>query len=249
MEVNSNKETDVKALNVRMLLNYLKRTHNYFLDYQFPILRQKLAATIDYSEENDIIYLIFRYFEKYVKEVEHHMKYEEENVFRYVNDLLEGKRPYNSQINNLVSRHHKDIENKFHELKNLFEHYSTNSKNSEKIKDVLTDLCSVEEDLTIHCMVEDNFFVPAVRALKYGDKYDEKPTSPDVNLSDREKDIAICVAKGMSNKEIAEKLFLSVHTITTHRRNIAKKLNIHSPAGITIYCIVNKLVDLKDIDL
>ena len=80
MEVISNKDNSVKTLNVRMLLNYLKRTHNYFLDYQFPILRQKLAATIDYSEKNDIIYLIFRYFEKYVKEVEHHMKYEEENV-------------------------------------------------------------------------------------------------------------------------------------------------------------------------
>ena len=64
-------------------------------------------------------------------------------------------------------------------------------------------------------------------------------------LSQREKEIVICVVKGM--KEIAEKLFLSIHTVITHRRNISKKLQIHSAAGLTIYAIVNKLVALSDV--
>lgn len=67
------------------------------------------------------------------------------------------------------------------------------------------------------------------------------------NLSQREKEIVICVVKGMTNKEIAEKLFLSIHTVITHRRNISKKLQIHSAAGLTIYAIVNKLVELSDV--
>ena len=66
-------------------------------------------------------------------------------------------------------------------------------------------------------------------------------------LSSREKEIIICVVKGMTNKEIADALFLSAHTVITHRRNIARKLQIHSPAGLTIYAIVNKLVELQDI--
>ena len=66
-------------------------------------------------------------------------------------------------------------------------------------------------------------------------------------LSQREKEIVICVVKGMTNKEIAEKLFLSIHTVITHRRNISKKLQIHSAAGLTIYAIVNKLVALSDV--
>ena len=66
-------------------------------------------------------------------------------------------------------------------------------------------------------------------------------------LSQREKDIVICEVKGMTNKEIAEKLFLSIHTVITHRRNISKKLQIHSAAGLTIYAIVNKLVTLNDV--
>ena len=66
-------------------------------------------------------------------------------------------------------------------------------------------------------------------------------------LSQREKEIVICVVKGMTNKEIAEKLFLSIHTVITHRRNISKKLQIHSAAGLTLYAIVNKLVTLNDV--
>lgn len=66
-------------------------------------------------------------------------------------------------------------------------------------------------------------------------------------LSQREKEIVIEVVKGLTNKEIADKLFLSVHTVITHRRNIARKLEIHSATGLTIYAIVNHLVDLSEI--
>lgn len=66
-------------------------------------------------------------------------------------------------------------------------------------------------------------------------------------LSPREKEIIVGVVKGYTNKEIAINLFLSAHTVITHRRNIARKLEIHSTAGLTIYAIVNKLVELNDI--
>ena len=76
------------------------------------------------------------------------------------------------------------------------------------------------------------------------DETDEKE-----NLSSREKEIISYVVKGFTNHEIADKLFLSVHTVMTHRRNIARKLQIHSATGLTIYAIVNKIVDLSEIKL
>lgn len=76
---------------------------------------------------------------------------------------------------------------------------------------------------------------------------EEDKDSEQETLSQREKEIIICVVKGMTNKAIADKLYLSIHTVITHRRNIARKLQIHSPAGLTIYAIVNKLVELQDI--
>ncbi len=68
------------------------------------------------------------------------------------------------------------------------------------------------------------------------------------SLSQREKEVIVCVVKGMTNKQIADKLCLSAHTVVTHRRNISAKLDIHSTAGLTIYAIVNKLVELDEID-
>jgi len=66
-------------------------------------------------------------------------------------------------------------------------------------------------------------------------------------LSQREKEVVVEVIRGLTNKQIADKLCLSTHTIITHRRNIASKLGIHSTAGLTIYAIVNKLVELDDL--
>lgn len=76
---------------------------------------------------------------------------------------------------------------------------------------------------------------------------DEEEGDSSDALSQREKEIVVCVVKGMTNKEIAEKLFLSIHTVITHRRNISRKLQIHSASGLTIYAIVNKLVELSEI--
>lgn len=69
------------------------------------------------------------------------------------------------------------------------------------------------------------------------------------SLSAREKEIVICVVKGMTNREIADKLFLSTHTVVTHRRNIARKLQVRSASGLTVYAIVNKLVKLNEVKL
>ena len=77
---------------------------------------------------------------------------------------------------------------------------------------------------------------------------DEREEVPE-ELTPRERDIIIGVVKGMTNKEIADELFISPNTVTTHRRNIVKKLDIHSASGLTVYAIMNKLVSLQDIEI
>jgi DNA-binding NarL/FixJ family response regulator len=81
---------------------------------------------------------------------------------------------------------------------------------------------------------------------------DELPDMRDYDeqqmLSLREKEIVVCVVKGMTNREISSRLNISTHTVVTHRRNIARKLQIHSVSGLTVYAIVNKLIELSDID-
>jgi len=68
------------------------------------------------------------------------------------------------------------------------------------------------------------------------------------DLSEREKDVIKCVANGLTNKEIADKLFISIHTVITHRKNITRKLGIKSVSGLTVYALLNKLVSMDEID-
>jgi DNA-binding NarL/FixJ family response regulator len=73
---------------------------------------------------------------------------------------------------------------------------------------------------------------------------DESDTAP---LSDREKDVLICLSKGLKNNEIADQLNISVHTVITHRKNIVRKTGIKSVAALTVYAILNNLIEEKDI--
>lgn len=62
-------------------------------------------------------------------------------------------------------------------------------------------------------------------------------------LSERERDVLILVARGMTNKEIASELNISPHTVISHRKNIVHKTGIRSVAGLTVYAVLNKLID------
>jgi DNA-binding CsgD family transcriptional regulator len=66
-------------------------------------------------------------------------------------------------------------------------------------------------------------------------------------ISEREKDVLQLVAMGMTNKEIAEKLFISAHTVITHRKNITAKLGIKTIAGLTVYAVIHKLIIPEEI--
>ena len=68
-----------------------------------------------------------------------------------------------------------------------------------------------------------------------------------VELSNREIDVLVALVKGMTNKEISDKLFISVHTVITHRKNIVRKTGIKSVSGLTVYALLNNLVDETEI--
>lgn len=73
----------------------------------------------------------------------------------------------------------------------------------------------------------------------------EKPD--DVELSKREIDVLVAVAKGMMNKEIADKMNLSIHTVISHRKNITRKTGIKSVSGLTVYALLNNLIDETEV--
>jgi len=72
--------------------------------------------------------------------------------------------------------------------------------------------------------------------------------SENEELSDRENEILECVVKGMTNKEIAEKHFISIHTVITHRKNIVRKTGIKSVSGLTVYALLNNIITYEEIE-
>ena len=157
----------------------------------------------------------------------------------------------------IFSKHHSDTTGKFQELKNIIIKYLPhNSLANHQLTGTLYDIYNNEEWLTNHSNVEEVLFVPAIRLLEQKVKADDvtaritsmiKCPESTESISEREREIIVCLVQGMSNKEIASRLFISVNTVITHRRNIVRKLQIHSLAGLTIYAIANNMIDMPQI--
>lgn len=248
---------DVSRLSVPTLLLYLKASHDYFIGFQLPFIRKELVDALD--ENDNLARLILKLYDEYSRSVTQHMKYEEKTVFPYVESLIAGKPMANYAID-MYSKHHGQESSKLRELKSIIiKYFPGDCLRNNQLSATLYDIYNNEEWLALHAEVEDNIFIPAIKYLE------EKSRQSDVSakissmigknqegadaLGEREKDVIVALVQGMSNKEIAEHLCISVNTVITHRRNIARKLQIHSPAGLTIYAIVNNLIDISAVKL
>ena len=249
-------ESDEK-ISVPTLLHYLEASHAYFLDFQLPYIRRELAESL--NENDSLARLILRFYDEYAREIRLHMKYEQKTLFPYVESLLEG-RPTNDYNVETFSKHHGATDKKLRELKLLIIKYlPSDGLHNNQLTATLHDIYDNEAWLRQHAQVEDHVFVPAIRRLEQlARQQDVTKNISDMvlgagqsadALSDREKDVVVGVVQGMQNKEIADHLCISINTVITHRRNIARKLQIHSPAGLTIYAILNGLVDISAVKL
>lgn len=241
-------------VSVAALTDYLRRAHTYFLDYQLPAVRRKLLEALDCSQTAEVSLLIIKFYDNYMGEVRKHMQHENRKVFGYVEGLLRGERTGNYSIADFA-RSHSSIDVKLQELKNIIIKYYAPTEQAELLHSALYDIFTCEKDLRMHCQVEDDIFVPAVQILENqvaltaqpADAQAENKETAGNMLSEREQEIVHWVVCGLSNKQIGERLFISPNTVLTHRKNIARKLDIHSVAGLTIYAIVNGIVEIGDI--
>jgi len=227
-------------IDIPTLQRYLHNAHTYFLDFRLPRLRRSLIeAIIPADPTTKIPGLILRCYDEFVDEIRTHIQHENEG--RYDEHEHDDQR----------------ITDKLSEIKNLIIKYyptaptSTEGTVTYTLISVMSDLWHTEHDFSDHCAIEDDILRPAL--IKKKDRYAQRqktiaPKDAQEELSAREQDVLVQIVKGLSYKEIANVLHISTHTVISHRKHITRKLNIHSSAGLTIYAIVNHLVDLGSLE-
>jgi DNA-binding NarL/FixJ family response regulator len=111
-------------------------------------------------------------------------------------------------------------------------------------------ICSLEYDLARHTAVEEEILEPMVQMLENNGSHGRRKEAEEEReaLSEREKEILVGVAKGLLNKEIADMYNISPYTVITHRKNITRKTGIKSVAGLTVYALLNGLIDVNSVE-
>ena len=252
----SDKEYSPEAVDLPQLIEYLRNAHSYFVDYRLPFIRRQLVDALGSGGNVDVAMAIMKFYDEYVGDVVHHMAFENDRVFSYVEALLQGHEMPDFKISHF-KEHHSPIDAKLKEIKEiLIYHYTADKGKADQLNSLLFEIVVCERDLIAHCRVEDVLFVPAVERLEQhvakqeiGESDDDTVSegldeNGDIELTPRERDILAGIARVKSNKEVADELFLSVHTVATHRRNICSKLNIHSASGLTIYAIIHGIISI-----
>lgn len=242
---------------IQPLIKYLRKSHHYILNHTLPAIKKSLIEGIQQTNTSEIAMFILKFYDGYMQEVRKHMEYEDNVVFSYVENLIKGEVKDKFQISDFSSRH-EHMAGTLDELKELFI-YQYNQADNDLISTALFQITLCGNDLMSHCEIENKLLFPAVSKLEESIKAQnivhnenqivEKKEPVLDSLTDREKEVIAEVAHGLSNKEIADKLNLSFHTITTYRKNISAKLNIHSTAGLVIFAILHHLIEIGDAKL
>lgn len=225
------------------IVRYLRLSHTYYLETMVPALA---AAIEDMIAPCDDMHkkVIRKFFGDYKEELERHFDYEEKTVFPYVEAMIDSREREPYTIGE-YEKNHSNVEEKLEDLKKLVTMYQPAQSRSQDCFRVLFYLYSLESDLERHTFIEDGILVPVVSRME--DESDA-PRGEGGELSAREKEILVAVAKGMLNKEIADLYNISIYTVISHRKNITRKTGIKTVAGLTVYALLNNLIDTNSIE-
>lgn len=219
-------EAELAKVRIEDVTEFLRNSHDSYKYCLLPRMEKEIEAVLSGRPESQQK-VIKEFFRKFKDELSLHFGMEEEKIFPSL-EAIGGK----GKAAVKVFRHeHGDIGEKIQDLINLLIKYIPFENRDEKISSVLTFLYWLKDDLILHSRIEDRLILPLIGG----------------DLSPREKEILICVAQGMLNKEIAYKYNLSIFTVMTHRKNITAKTGIKSIAGLTAYAILQGLIDIESI--
>ncbi len=241
----------LRGCRVEDILRYLHQSHDYYMNSALVTLAgniEKLIAPCEASVKS----VIWKFFSDYKTELDNHFAYEEGEVIPYVQGLIAGRRIPGFSIDRF-EENHSNIDEKLSDLKNIFLKSLPAQCDARQRSSLLIFIFNLQKDLQRHTCIEDAIMVPMVRLIEnprlssVRQHASRKAEEQKEELSQREIEILVSVAKGLLNKEIAEEHNISINTVITHRKNITRKTGIRTVAGLTVYAILNNLIDINTI--
>ncbi len=226
-------KADLEQIPIEGVVAYLKASHSNYLQVRMP----RIIDAILGLPGGD---MLTSFCEKYRQEVITHFKYEEDIVFPYIVQLLNGEK--STYKFSEYGSNHSDIDSALVDLKNIIVKYLPKACTIEKSYPVLMELFAFEYDLRRHGMLENNILIPLVERLDSNRQTD----SGEVELTVREQEVLAALARGLSNKEVADKLNISTHTVISHRKNIMRKTGFKTTQGLTFFALHNGLISQED---
>lgn len=225
------------------IVKYLRLSHTYYMETMVPALAGALEDMMEPCEPMRKK-VIWKFFADYKEELAKHFDYEEKTVFPYVEAMIDSREREPYTIGE-YQKNHSNVEEKLEDLKQLVTMYKPEQSSQQDAFKVLFYIYSLESDLERHTFIEDSILVPVVSRME---QEDLSTRGEGGELSAREKEILVAVAKGMLNKEIADRYNISIYTVISHRKNITRKTGIKTVAGLTVYALLNNLIDMNSIE-
>lgn len=225
-------EKRLKDFDINLVINYLKQVDMYMLNAQIHNLEKHLNAFITISDPNNKqLILIDKLFNKFKQEL--------------ISQIEKGMVDADTPLALLI------------DLKSIIIKHISGNFNENMCYAVIFSIDSIQIDLYKHNRIREKVLQPMIKELENMGVEDWKElinadtiSVEKANvISQRELDVLRLVALGHINKEIADKLNISLNTVLSHRKNITAKLGIKTVSGLIFYCIANGLISGDEIEL
>lgn len=226
-------ERQLQKFDIELVFNYIKKTDAYLLHAQLYNLEKHLNAFISMSDPNNKqLELIRRLF----------LKFKNELTQQIEQNMMDGEAPVALLL----------------DLKSIFIKHISGNFNENMCYAVLFSIDSFQKDLQKHNRIKEKILKPMIEDLEQSgiEDWQQFVSGGDIvapnksqAISQRELDVLRLVALGLLNKEIADKLNISLNTVLSHRKNITSKLGIKTVSGLIFYCITHGHIATEEIDL
>lgn len=215
-------DEEVAAIDHRLVVEHLQASHRYYIEERLPHMQHHLDHVAESAGDQSSA-VLKKYFADYCREVRDHVRREERNLISMLDTLSDGE-PLSKAVTDHYVKSHDNIKDKLSDLTQIIYKYIPGERLNEEMMELVFDIMQLSRDLEKHAMIEELLLMPP----------------EDYDLSDREQEVLVLVAQGLSSKEIAAKLNIAVNTVNTHRKSITKKTGIKSVAGLAVYAMLKK---------